>query len=70
MPSEEECRREAARVEAENPRWLIVYGVHSHQFVCFPLFDVPRGTLVIAEYPGALPGRLRDIEKAYLRRGW
>lgn len=64
-----DCRAVAARTEKENPRWIVLFGVYSKQFVGFPLFAVPPGTLVIAQYPGALPKRFREVEKAYLAKG-
>jgi hypothetical protein len=66
--NEADCRAEAARAEKENPKWMVLFGVYSKQFVGFPLFAVPPGTLVIAQYPGALPRRFREVENAYLKR--
>jgi hypothetical protein len=66
--NEAECQASAARADKENPNWMVLFGVYSKQFVGFPLFSVPPGTMVIAQYPGALPRRFREIENAYLRR--
>jgi hypothetical protein len=52
----------AERIEEENPNWIVVFGVYSRQFVCFPRFPVPQGTVVAALRPEELPGRMREIE--------
>ena len=59
---EEAAREDARRLEAENPLWMVVFGVYSREFVGFPRFTVPGGGIVIARYPTALPSRMRRIE--------
>jgi len=61
-----EMKREAGRLESGNPRWIIVFGDYSRQFVAFPRFTVPEGTIVTARYPGALPARMRAVERGAL----
>jgi hypothetical protein len=66
---DDDTSREAAeRTERENPGWIVVFGVFTRQFVCFPGFAAPAGTIVIALYPDAIPPRMRKIERA-LRAG-
>ena len=60
----ENARDEARRLEAENPLWIVVYGVYSKEFVCFPRFTVPGGAIVAARYPGALLSRMRRVENS------
>jgi hypothetical protein len=53
----------AQRLEQENPSWIVLYGAYSKEFVAFPRFTAPRGTIVATRYPGTLPTRLRQIEQ-------
>lgn len=48
-----------------NPKsWIVVFGVFTREFVCFPKFPAPAGTIVTALYPDAIPPRMRMIEGA------
>lgn len=58
-----EMLRTAEKLEADNPLWIIVFGVYSRQFVAFPRFAVPAGTMVTALYPPALEERMRQLEQ-------
>jgi hypothetical protein len=53
----------AQRLEHENPSWIVLYGAYSKEFVAFPRFAAPRGTIVALGDPAALPSRLRLIEQ-------
>jgi hypothetical protein len=65
----DDVSREAAeRTERENPGWIVVFGVFTKEFVCFPKFPAPAGTIVTALYPDAIPPRMRMIERAHLGR--
>lgn len=57
-----EMKRVAEQLESENPRWIVIFGEYSREFVAFPRFPVPSGTVVAARYPAAVPGRMRAIE--------
>jgi hypothetical protein len=57
-------KRMAEQLESENPWWIVLYGVSSREFVAFPRFKVPKGTVLAACHPGALPPRMRQIEGA------
>ena len=59
----DEPREIARRLEAESPNWLVLCGAYTHQFVAFPRFDAPQGTIVTAIYPDALVGRTREVER-------
>ena len=59
-----EMLRTAEKLETDNPLWIVVFGVYSRQFIAFPRFNVPIGTIAAARYPAALPGRMRRIERA------
>src|ERR1700722_3536418 len=64
LTDEENAREIASRLEAENPLWIVIFGDYSQQFVCFPRFEAPSGTMLIAPYPPALPDRMRHIEES------
>ena len=64
-PSDDASREVAARTERENPGWIVVFGVFTKEFVCFPRFAAPTGTIVTALYPEAIPPRMRIIERAH-----
>jgi hypothetical protein len=62
---DDDAAREAAeRTERENPGWIVMFGSFTKQFVCFPKFPAPVGTIVTALYPDAIPPRMRVIERA------
>jgi hypothetical protein len=64
--AKEEAQREiAGRLESEHPLWIVVYGGYSAEFVCFPKFSAPMGTMVVARYPAAIPERMRRLEEAF-----
>jgi hypothetical protein len=58
-----EPREIARHLEAKSPNWLVLWGTYTHQFIAFPRFDAPRGTIVTAIYPDALVGRTREVER-------
>jgi hypothetical protein len=66
---EEAARTIAGRIEAEHPLWLVVFGVYTQEFVCFPRFPAPGGTVLVATYPDALPDRMRRAEETLTRSG-
>jgi hypothetical protein len=67
---ENEMLRIARKLEAENPLWIVIFGVYTRQFVGFPRFSAPSGTFAVALYPGALASRMRDIERAARNPGY
>ena len=66
---DDEASRDAAeRTERETPGWIVVFGVFTREFVCFPRFPASAGTIITALYPDALPARMRKIERALRAR--
>jgi len=63
---EHAARQEARRLETENPLWIVIFGVYSGEFVCFPRFGLDGGSIVAARDPGALPPRMRKAESLLL----
>jgi hypothetical protein len=60
---EQKMRDIAERLEADNPLWMVMFGVYSRQFVAFARFDSPSGHVLSAHYPAALPDRMRAVER-------
>jgi hypothetical protein len=63
---EHAAREEARRLEAENPLWIVIFGVSSREFVCFPRFGLNGGGIVAAKDPGTLLHRMRTVERSAL----
>lgn len=56
-------RRVAARVtEQAQPGWMVVYGIYAKEYVAFPLFHAPPGTILAACYPPALTAGMQRAE--------
>ena len=64
-PDEQDHAAEAAQLDRDNPRWLVVWGIFSLEFVAFPLFDVPDGTFLCARSAPELLRRIRQAEEIY-----
>jgi hypothetical protein len=57
-------REEARQLEAQNPLWIVIFGVYSGEFVCFPRFGPDGGSIVAAKDPCTLPPRMRKAENS------
>ncbi len=69
--SADQAHAETAReLERDNPEWIVIFGVYTKQFVAFPRFPAPPHTIVVARYPGALPTRMREVERRLHIAGW
>ncbi len=66
--ADDETRRRdlAAELERDHPRWLVLYGIYSHQFVAFPRFTAPPGTVLSAVQPGELVRRMEKTEARFV----
>jgi hypothetical protein len=58
------ARDTARQIERDNPRWIVVFGTYTKEFVCFPRFCAMPGTIVTAFYPAAASARMTEIERA------
>ncbi len=58
----EEPYAAAERIERENPRWIVVFGVFTKQFVGFPRFPAPVGTVLTALNPTGISDRIKEAE--------
>ena len=66
---DDEARELAQRIEREHPRWIVMFGAFTKQFICFPRFPAAPGTVVVASYPGALLARMKYAERVcHLRK--
>lgn len=61
--ADNEARELAQRIEREHPRWIVMFGAFTKQFICFLRFPAAAGTVVVASYPGALPARMKYAER-------
>lgn len=61
---DDEFREIARQVQDKSPGWMVLWGVYTRQFVAFPLFAAPSGTIITAAYPDALAGRLKKTSRA------
>ena len=59
-----DMKQVATRLESDNPLWIVLFGIYSRQFVAFPRFAVPEGTVISVRHPGAMWERMRQIEHA------
>jgi hypothetical protein len=64
-PAGEDHQEQAARLDRDNPQWLIVWGTFSHEFVAFPLSRVPQGTILCCRSGPELVRRMRQAEAIY-----
>jgi hypothetical protein len=63
--NEEDHREQAERLDRDNPRWMVVWGTFSHEFVAFPLFHVPPGTVLCCQSGPEMERRIRQAEQIY-----
>ena len=54
----------AKAIQAAHPDWLVMWGVFTHQYVAFPLFHAPAGSIVQSASPERLVRRMRHAELA------
>jgi hypothetical protein len=64
-PAGHDHAAEADQLDRDNPQWLVVWGIFSLQFVAFPLFDVPDGTVLCARSAPELLRQIRQTEEIY-----
>lgn len=60
-----EGREIAEELEQQHPRWIVIFGAFTREFVCLPRFAVPPGLKVVAIYPKAAAGRMSEVEKLH-----
>ena len=64
--AEDDAGREIAEeLEQQHPRWIVIYGTFTGEFICLPRFAVPPGLKVVAIYPEAAAERMSKMERLY-----
>ncbi len=61
--STDDHQQAAREIEQQQPDWMVLYGTYSHEYVAFPLFPAPPGTILTAAYPPALIARMQYTEQ-------
>jgi hypothetical protein len=59
----EACREIAEELERQHPRWIVIFGTFTREFICLPRFAVPPGFRVVAIYPEAAADRMSKVER-------
>jgi hypothetical protein len=64
----EDHQEQATKLDQDNPRWLVLWGTFSLQFVAFPLFDVPCRVVLCSRTTPELIRQMRQAEEIYCGR--
>ncbi|HET9896985.1 MAG TPA: hypothetical protein VFQ44_18780 [Streptosporangiaceae bacterium] len=56
-------RNECKRIGSVFTHWVILLGPATRRFWGFPVFSVPRGTIVSAREPNELAGQMKAVER-------
>lgn len=59
----EACREIAEELEQQHPRWIVIFGTFTREFICLPRFAVSPGFRVVAIYPQAAADRMSKVER-------
>jgi hypothetical protein len=57
------CREIAEELEQQHPRWIVIFGTFTREFICLPRFAAPPGSKVVAIYPEAAADRMSRMER-------
>jgi hypothetical protein len=63
--NDESHRETAKRIEHDHPHWIVMWGVYSREYVAFPLFRVPSGTVLSSGNFNLLAAKMRQIELTF-----
>lgn len=55
----------AQAIQQAHPDWLVMWGVYTRQYVAFPLFRAPAGSIVQSANPDKLVQRIQQAELAF-----
>lgn len=67
---DEQQRREAAdEIQRDHARWIVLYGTYTRQYVAFPLFGAPPGTVLSHAQPGELVRKMQEAEAYFAPPG-
>jgi hypothetical protein len=59
----------AAAIQRAHPDWLVMWGLYTRQYIAFPMFSAPKGTIASGRNPDELLNRMRQIELQLSQRG-
>jgi hypothetical protein len=59
------CREIAKELEQQHPRWIVIFGTFTKEFLCLPRFAAPPGLKVVAIYPKAAADRMSSVERLH-----
>jgi hypothetical protein len=62
---EDQRRATADELQRDHRRWLVLYGTYTRQYVAFPLFAAPPGTVLSHAQPGELVRQMQKAEARY-----
>lgn len=57
-------REMAARIQQENPGWVVMWSPYYRELFAFPCFSVPKGTVLHYPDPGQLVAEMFSVQKA------
>jgi hypothetical protein len=57
------CREIAEELEQQHPRWIVIFGTFTREFICLPRFAAPPGFKVVTIYPEAAADRMSKMER-------
>jgi hypothetical protein len=62
--NEDACRMAAAQLQHDHQHWLVMWGCYTRRYIAFPLFPVPRGTILTAAVPDEMAAKMRRQERS------
>lgn len=62
--NEDACRTAAAQLQRDHKHWLVMWGCYTRNYVAFPLFAAPRGTILTAAAPAEMAAKMRRQERS------
>lgn len=62
--NEDACQTAAAQLQRDHTHWLVMWGCYTRNYVAFPLFAAPRGTILTAAAPAEMAAKMRRQERS------
>ena len=54
----------AAQLQRDHEHWLVMWGCYTRNYIAFPLFAAPRGTILTASAPDEMAAKMRRQERS------
>ena len=61
--NEDACRMAAAQLQHDHSNWMVIWGCYTRNYVAFPLFAAPLGTILTAAAPADLAAKIHRQER-------